>query len=264
MEAAKRLTLDYQARYMNMNRKFYTVSLSALAMLLTLGCSDNEVMVGDLNLSIKLLYKGEPLVMFQDYEYPDGRTINFSKFSMYTSDVKLDDITMSDVAFHNLTDSHIDLSGATLGYQWMINEIEPNIYSNLTLGVGVNESQNAKDPGVFESGHPLAKPAEHWFGWGSFIFLKLEANMDSNGDGIKDLPIALHLGDDAAYRLVSLDKKIIINSNEITESNINIDLFEFLGGVGNTYDVDSNPQIHSLGQQDAVLELADNIPVSFN
>lgn len=247
---------------MNAHRKIYTVSLSALALLLILGCGDNEVMVGDLNLSIKLLYKGEPLVMFQDYEYPDGRTINFSKFSMYTSDVKLDDITVSDVAFHNLTDSHIDLAGATLGYQWMINKIEPNIYSSLKFGVGVNESQNAKDPGVFDSGHPLAKPAEHWFSWSSFIFLKLEANMDSDGDGTKDLPIALHLGDDEAYRLISLDKNITISSNEITESNITFDLYTFLGGLDNIYDVDSNPQIHSLEQKGAVVELADHIPSS--
>jgi len=246
----------------NLNKILLKISLFALVLFTLASCDDNEDSTGDLNLSIHLIYNGEPLVMFQDYEYPDGRTINFSKFSMYTSDVKLDTKVVSDVAFHNLTDSHVDLSGATEGYQWMIKEIEPKNYSNLTFGLGVNETQNAKDPGIFESGHPLAKPAEHWFSWSSFIFLKLEANMDSNGDGIKDLPIALHLGDDEAYRIISLDKSIEINADEMTESNISIDIFEFLGGSDTTYDVDTNPQIHSLAQKSAVVELANNLETS--
>ncbi len=246
---------------MKTHRIIHKISLFALVLFTVCGCCDNEEsgQTGDLNLSINLIYDNEPLVMFQDYQYPDGRTINFSKFSMYTSDVTLGTNIVSDIAFHNLTNSHVDLSSATEGYDWTINEIEPNSYANLSFGLGVNETQNAKDPGVFESGHPLAKPAEHWFSWSSFIFLKLEANMDSNGDGVKDLPISLHLGADDAYRIISLDKNIEIKADEATESNITIDIFKFLGGSESTYDVDANPQIHSLEQKDAVVELASNL-----
>ena len=120
-----------------------------------------------------------------------------------------------------------------------------------------------KDPGEFESGSPLAKPAEHWFSWSSFIFIKLEANMDSNGDGTNDFPISLHLGSDDAFRTINLNRVIQINESETAETSISFDVFEFLGGNENTYDVDTNPQIHSLEQKVAVIELANNITNSF-
>ena len=231
---------------------------------MSLGCMDKEEPKGDLDLSLHLTYNDEPLVMFQDYEFPDGRTINFSRFSMYISDFKLDETVVSDVSFHNVTESHIDLEGATEGYSWLIKDIPVKDYSSSRFGIGVNEIENAKDPGTFESGHPLAKPAEHWFSWNSFIFLKLEANMDTNGDGIKDLPISLHLGDDDAYRVVTFDRDISILEDAATQSTIHVDVYKLLGGTESTYDIDNNPQIHSLGQKGAVIELANNIPNSIS
>ena len=242
--------------------KIYKLAFYILGIFIIFGCSDKEESTGDLNITMNLVYNGEPLIMFQDYEYPDGRTINFSRFSLYLSDVKLDEQLISDVEFHTITDSHIDLAGAEAGYQWKIKDIEPGAYNNFKFGVGVNKTQNAIDPGVFESGHPLAKPAEHWFSWSSYIFLKLEANMDSNNDGLNDFPIALHLGSDDAYKVITLNKAIKINGDETSETNITFDLYEFLGGKDNTYDIDSNPQIHSLEQKGAVVELANNIPNS--
>ncbi len=246
------------------NMKIYRLAFYILGIFIMFGCSDKEDSTGDLSITMNLVYNGEPLIMFQDYEYPDGRTINFSRFSLYLSDMKLDEQLISYVEYHNITSSHADIAGAESGYQWKINDIEPGDYNNLNFGVGVNETQNAKDPGEFESGHPLAKPAEHWFSWSSYIFLKLEANMDSNNDGNNDFPIALHLGSDDAYRLINLNKAIKITEDEITKTNITFDIYEFLGGTNNTYDVDSNPQIHSLEQKDAVVELANNILNSIN
>lgn len=249
------LLLQNQILYMNPYKLFFIF----IALVCFSSCGEQEEPKGDLSLKMNLIYNGDPLVMFQDYEYPDGRTINFSRFSLYISDLKLDETLISDVEFHNLTESHVDLSGANEGYEWMLRDLPTKEYSQMSLGVGVNEIENAKDPGTFESGHPLAKPGEHWFSWNSFIFLKLEANMDTNGDGIKDLPISLHLGDDDAYRVLTFDENIIITENNITSSKINIDIYELLGGANETYDIETNPQIHSLGQKDAVIELANNI-----
>lgn len=242
--------------------KIYRLAFYILTVFIILGCTDKEDGTGDLNITMNLTYDGEPLVMFQNYEYPDGRTINFSRFSLYLSNIKLDEQLISDIEYHTITDSHVDLAGAEAGYQWKITGIESGDYNSINFAVGVDETQNAKDPGLFESGHPLAKPAEHWFSWSSYIFLKLEANMDSNNDGNNDFPIALHLGSDDAFRIINLNKVIKINADETSETNIIFDLYEFLGGIDNTYDVDSNPQIHSLEQQDAVVELANNIPNS--
>ncbi len=239
--------------------KNYKLVIYILSAFIISGCCDSDDEIGSLNITMNLEYQDEPLVMFQDYLYPDNRTINFSRFSFYVSDVMLDDQLISDVGFHNLTDSHVDQASAEAGYSWQVDDIAVGEYSKLNFGVGVNESNNSMDPGTFESGHPLAKPAEHWFSWNSYIFLKLEANLDSNNDGVKDLPIALHLGSDDAYRLLSLTKPVQITSENIANLELNIDIYDLLGGEFNTYDIDANSQIHSLGQKDAVIELSDNI-----
>jgi len=239
--------------------KNYNLVIYILSIFIISGCCEGDEEIGSLEITMNLQYQGEPLVMFQDYIYPDGRVINFSRFSTYISELELDDERISDVGFHNLTDSHVDQSSAEAGYSWRIDDVAVGDYSKLNFGVGVNETNNAKDPGTFESGHPLAKPGEHWFSWSSFVFLKLEANMDSNGDGIKDLPISLHLGADEAYTLLSLDKPTKINSEEVSTINLSMDIFDFLGGDDNTYDIDATPQIHTLDQKGAVIELSENI-----
>lgn len=214
---------------------------------------------GSLELNLKLVYDNEPLVMFQDYTYPDGRTLAFTRFSFFTSNISLDDRVISPIAFHNLTNNNALELGAEKGLPYTINNIPAGTYSELNLSIGVPEDLNAMDPGDFSADHPLARSAEHWFSWKSYVFVKVEGNLDSNGDGTKDLPIALHLGGDDAFRSISYPKNIEIISNQINKQELTIDLYKFFGEGSDLYNIDANPQIHSLSQNDAVVELADKL-----
>ena len=239
------------------------IGMFVLMLLVMFSSCDPDPENGSLDLNIKLKYDEKPLVMFEAYEYPDGRSISFNRFSFYISELKLDDTEISNVEYLNLTNANADISASTNGFDWEINEIEPGDYKNLNFLVGVTAENNKKTPGEYDSDSPLANPAEHWFSWNSYIFLKVEGNMDMDGDGERETPIALHLGSDEALRTISLDKEITINSNENTKAEIEIDLYNFFGGTDQTYDIDSNPSIHALGQIDAVVALSNNVPFTF-
>ena len=212
-----------------------------------------------LDMNIKLQYDGQPLVMFEDYQYPDGRAINFTRFSIYTTDVKLNDQLIDEVAFHNLTNNNVTIEGAAKGLMVDVGSVPPGNYSKLSFGVGLPEHLNSKQPSEFATGHPLARAAEHWFSWGSYIFTKIEGNLDSNSDGIKNLPLSLHVGADEAYRNIELDRPLIMRSGETTEVDVIIDVKDILQNGDDIFDIDADPQIHSLDQMSAILELTNNI-----
>jgi hypothetical protein len=220
--------------------------------------------VGNLDINIKLQYQGMPLVIFEDYTYPDGKKIDFTRVSFYTSELNLDETQINEVEFHNLTNSHSNLALATEGYSWLIENVPTGSYSNLSFNIGVPEISNNKDPGEFPSGHPLAKPAENWFGWMSYIFLKLEGNVDLDDDGIVDTGVALHTGSNPALRKIILDYPIDVTANEKTAITLVFDISKVLDGPTRIFPIEEYTQIHSLSQIDGVLELSDNLLFSFN
>ncbi|MEE9440235.1 MAG: MbnP family protein [Saprospiraceae bacterium] len=238
---------------MNSNKFFLLVFLIPF---LFSACKDDKA--GQLEIVYKLQYDGSPLVMFQEYEYPDGRKIEFTRFSFYTSDVKLDQEVLKDVEFHNLTVNNVDLDGATNGYSWIIDDVPSGDYDNLIFNIGLTEDQNSKTPEDFSTDHPLARSAEHWFNWNSYVFAKVEGKIDTNTDGEKNQSIALHLGSNSAKRSISLSKNTTISSDEKAVIEVTIDLYDFFGGADNTYDIDNNPMLHKLEQMPQVVELADN------
>lgn len=212
---------------------------------------------GQLLVNMKLKYNNEPLIMFQDYQYPDGRLIDFTRFSFYISELSLDDQELNSIEFHNLTNNNAVAETAITGYDWIIDNVPTGMYSNLNFNIGVPEPENSMDPGEFPSGHPLAKPAENWFSWNSYIFFKVEGNIDLDNNGSKETAIAMHLGSSDALRSFSLDRDINVLPDGTANTEITFDIYDFFGGSTNTYMIDDNPQIHSLGQMDAVMILSD-------
>ena len=214
---------------------------------------------GTIDFNVRLLYQGDPLVMFEDYNYPDGSVMNFTRCSFYTSDMKLDETVINEVEFHNLTNSHAMNPQAIDGYTWQLSGVPTGSYSNLSFNIGVPAELNGMDPGEFPSGHPLAKPAENWFSWKSYIFMKVEGNIDLDDDGEKETGIALHTGSDEALRNLSFEYPLEISSEETNRIELVFDLYDLFNGEERIYPIADTPQIHSLSQLDAALEISDNL-----
>ncbi len=218
------------------------------------GCKDDSL---DVRVSMHLVYDGQPLVMLQDYTYPDGRKIQFTRFSMYLSDVRVfsgsESVELAEVDFVNLTASHADAASAAKGFLYKARSVELASIDAISFNVGLTEEQNGTVPADHGSGHPLANPGEYWVAWDSYIFAKVEGWMDLDDDGDAETGLALHMGSNDVRQEVMMSV-----DGSPSDIAIEIDLKTFFG-QDNVYDIDANPQIHSLGQLPAAKELSDNL-----
>ena len=239
-----------------MKNILYTII--ALPVLIFFSCGDDS---SDLTMNFKLEYNGEPLVMFDEYTYPDGKTINFTRFNFYISELNLIKEGIStevkDVDYLDLTMYNLDKETSENGYDYIIRDLENIDFDGLSFNIGLTPEMNSSVPADYNSSSPLSKTSEYWLNWASYIFAKIEGNVDLDGDGSLETGVALHLGSDAILRTIQFD-----NMDGDNNIDIVIDLKEVFEN-GSIYDIESTPRIHSLSQIDQASELIDNLVSSF-
>lgn len=79
---------------------------------------------------------------------------------------------------------------------------------------------------------------------------------------MSETPFALHLGADEAFRKISFAKPIIVTEGNVTNVDIMLDIQKFFNGK-KLYDIKTTQQIHSLEQMPLILQLTDNLEISF-
>lgn len=234
----------------------YLNFLFLVSALLLTSCSDSDDSAS-MTMNFKLEYADEPLVFFQEYDYPDGRSIEFTRFSFYLSDissVKNGEKTswVSD-DYLDLTQSHSSLSQAQEGFNYVLNNESGGAYDAIQFNLGLTPAQNQTRPEDYPSSSSLSLTGEYWSNWESYVFVKIEARSDLDGDGISD-GIALHLGADDAVR------SLIVNEvNPDLPVNISIDLEKLFNRNGEIFDIVNNSRIHSLDQIPLIQWLMDGL-----
>lgn len=236
------------------------IFLLLVGVLIFPSCCDDEPSV---ELFFKLEYDGEPLVMFEDYTFPNGKTLNFSRFSFYISELKIGNQSVDRVDYLDLTAAHTSLDKASVGHVYRINDLVEEQVNSLSFAVGVNSTVNASIPGDYVSSQDLSLSSEYWTPWSSYIFSKTEGRIDADEDGSNELAFALHLGLDQAYRTVALDVDLAI-SNSTIQQDIVIDLKKLFEGSQGLYDLEGVPQIHQTTSSNEINELCDNLSQAFS
>ncbi len=218
-------------------------------------CGENSQ---DVSLNFALNYGGEPLVMLDEYDYPSGETVKFTRISFYISDLKAttssnNSVLLDDIDLINLSTSHSTRDGAIEGYKYTIEDAVEEAVESYSFLLGVNPELNSLVPADFETGHPLANSGEYWIAWDSFIFFKIEGIMDTNNDGDFETNIALHIGSNEASREISFQS---VDSNN---ESIDIDVRSIFESDGTVFNIQEDPQIHSLFQLDKASFLIQNL-----
>lgn len=233
------------------------------------GCNDDDPIAGsgDLKLKFKLRYGDQTLVMFDNYTYPSGQKMTFSRFSFFLADVKLKNASGSvgihDISYHNLTNSHTGAIQAANGYDYTIGGVKPGSYNSIQFTLGVPKASNDKTPADFSNDHVLSNQAEYWSGWKSYVFTKTEGLIDLDGDGTLESGYALHTGANESLRTIELPANIVIEEGKEEGLTIIIDVKKEFGS-NPVYDIETNPQIHSLSQMPFVKQLIDNLTTAFS
>ena len=229
---------------------------------LWMGCSKDDAGENELSLRFKLTYGDAPLVLLQDYAYPDGRALLFNRVSFFISGVQLSSgsytASSEEVKMVNFNSSNGSLAGALAGNPVQFKGFQAGDYSKLRLCFGVDKSNNGKQPSDFNPAESLSEQSEYWAGWKSYIFMRMEGFLDSNRDGTKNLGFALHTGSDESYRCIDLPVNITLSEGNQNEITLVLDVKK-LFGTNKIYNIDANPQIHSTSQLPQSIEISNNL-----
>ncbi len=225
------------------------------------GCDDKEKEGSLLTLNFRLTYGGTPVVMFENFQYPTGQSMYFTRFNMFLSDVKLVNSKgsqlLEDIAYIDLTNSHATKELMFKGYDFKIEGVEAAVYDSIVLSIGVPKVSNDKTPSSL-SDKPLSDQAEYWGDWKSYIFARTEGKIDLDFDGKAETGFSLHTGDNEAFRTIRLKFPIVVTTDNNAKYYVEVDLKKIFSG-SKLYDIKTTPQIHSRDQSAQVKELADNM-----
>ena len=240
--------------------KLSSIIFTALILCFISGCdSDKE---GSLILQFRANYDGEPLTMLSEKTF-SGLPIRFGHLSMYVSDIQLlkDGGTelLSEVELVDL--SYNDPVSASEGFSIQFDGIPEGDYIGIRFSIGVPADLNAKVPTDFSSSHPLSRTGYYWQAWESYIFMKIEGNLDSALPGSFETPFAYHTGSDELFRTFEITGPAInINSKEVEEGGLLFDYKDVLEGV----DILANPQNHNPQDTVQINRIVNNLSSSIN
>lgn len=205
----------------------------ALALLLVAGCgndSNNDDNSAKLDVTFRADYAGQPLVMFDEtYSYPDNMSLKLQLFQYYISDLALvrangEIVPLSEIELIKFGDD-LTLQDAQNGYKLTFNDIPTGEYSTLRFGLGVNPDLNATQPGNYSPTHPLS---DNYWSWAlGYVFVKIEGNADTNGDGQFAEKLTYHVGADPLYRVLEFTGPFNV-SKDGGAINLGVDLRKVL------------------------------------
>ncbi|MCP9237522.1 MbnP family protein [Lewinella sp. JB7] len=213
-----------------------------LLSLLLLGCQDDDDPVttlpeADLTLDFRTDYAGRPLAIQRGtYAYPSGGQLKVLLFQFYVSDLEI--LPADGSAAIRLSD--IDLirwmsagDDATTSRTYRVPEGD---YRGIRFGLGVKPELNARDPSDFAADYVLNE-AEFWGPTTRYVFAKIEANADLEGDGTFDSGLSYHLGSDALYTTVSFNQDFTVTAGADPGLTVVADVLRALSGGGETFDI---------------------------
>lgn len=241
-----------------------------LLTIISFSCKDEPqpgTKVGAVEMAFKLTYGDDPLVIQSELEYPDGKAMYFTRVSYYLSDVTLKNgetnVMAEEIKYCRLEEAHRTASDAADGFTLTLDEVPTGSYSELSFGIGVPADLNAKKPSDFPSSNDLSLSGEYWGGWSSYVFCKIEGFIDFDEDGVPEEAFVLHLGGNDALVNIDLDQSFTVTEGNTADIAIPIDLRKLFYSGDELYDIQENPRIHSLSQNDIVIQLSKNLKECF-
>ena len=212
------------------------------------GLFPNKTKEGTLDLNFKAFYGDENLVLGNFYDYPDGKgsKISFDRLKFYISDIKLgDNASISDALIFDFRENHSSAATSSNGETISIEDITVGDYEKIDFGVGLNAALNASNPADYKSSEALSQTEMYWDWRGSYIFAMIEGNLDTDGDGVGDVPFLYHPGSDALFRDVSFSTPITIEKKETTTINLEINTKDIFITSNGAFDIEAEPLSHS-------------------
>ncbi len=195
-------------------------------------CGDEEVtQVERLDFSYEFTIDGQPITLGETYTL-NGSTVMFEVANYYIHGMRLANDEAGVIIANEA--SHL-LAGVDQEASAMITDLSPTSVSKARIIIGVDEKLNAQSETDFTeraADDPLGlkDPAMHW-NWNSgYKFIRFDGEVDTDGDGIVDTPIAYHIGSNPFSKTLELDTDITLDSGT-NALNFSFDLNQFFSTV---------------------------------
>lgn len=231
-------------------------AFAAVALLAVSACKEPADPGVDFAINFKATYDSSQLEKNKPYNF-DATQIVVQRYRLYLSDIALIKdttvIPVTDVVYLDFTPDQAasDLSTTP---RIVFSGIPAGEYDGIRIGFGVNAANNAKQPSDFPAGSPLAYEIDYWLGWRSYIFTVLDGRMDSDKDGVMDLPYSYHCGSDPVYRVFTFTQHIHVEEGH-PELNVEFDIRKLLlNDNGTYYDILANNATSNLATDTRVAE----------
>jgi hypothetical protein len=144
----------------------------------------------------------------------------------------------------------------------LIGVYDPTTLSSIKINVGVDENANHADPALYELSHPLTyqSPSMHW-GWSSgYLFVVIEGQVDTNGDGTFDNTFTFHLGLDKYLNTIENNSlSIVLSAGKKAYINLNIDYAKLFTNIN----LSTENKTHSFSNEALADKFFANVPIAF-
>ena len=235
-----------------MKNTFFSLLFILFAATLFVGC-DSDVMDDETtmtSLRIQPVFDGQQLVAGQTYDH-NGTAINFGTARIYLSEIVLIKEDGTEVSFQGDTfavpakneanedvtltvNDRVILAKHDLGHdQWELGEAESGQYKGIRFKVGIDGANNRIDASQVPSDNPLAKQTDknnHWSWANGYIYLRMDGQVDSDGNGTPDTPWETHIGKTTFLKTVQLDMDFELDTDN-NLIHVMVDYHKFLNLV---------------------------------
>lgn len=217
-------------------------------------CEEDQVdepvpSVDYLKLTLQPTFGSSNLQLDQTVITSEGYQVQFTDIKCYFTDIKNGSKTLCKSALYDFRES------GTLIFS-KPGKIQD--FTSITGFVGVGSDYNHEDPSAFDNSDPLNISNAndmHW-GWNpGYIFLKLEAKVDTLDDGIDNFDhfVIFHVGSDSFLQTFNFNDINWLASGSSTHTfPLKLDLQKFLQNGGQTIDLKTEFSSHSAAGQEAI------------
>ena len=217
-------------------------------------CNDDEVTPPPseqiaLNVTIQPYFGANTLQLDQIVTTPEGYDIQFTEFKCYFSSISGATKPLFDAALFDYRERGTVLFN---GYG------NPDDFKNLSGFLGVDSAYNHDDPSAFPNDNPLnimIANDMHWDWNPGYIFLKVEAKVDTLNDGVPNFNhfVIFHVGSDAITQNLSFNNLTWNASGQNTYTlPFKLDMKTFLNNGLTSFDLKNEFTSHNMPGEEAI------------
>ncbi len=236
-----------------MRVRFLFTAIIVAASVIATGC-DSTVNNDDpatVSLNLQAEFNGQPLNTSSTYLH-NGRAVSISTARVYLSQFTLVSDTGQEFGFtadpitvparaddgtdvvHTVTDLIMLAKHDAGAANWSLGDVPAGKITSIRFQAGIGGLDNKVDPTQVPAGHALAKHADrnnHWSWNSGYIYLRLDGEVDTDGDGTPDSPWETHIGAPNYLREVTLPVSVDMEGGENVRLNLTVDYATFLADV---------------------------------